>query len=64
MTKQEFIKELRKMADKLENDDFHFINLKNGYIFGNRNYGQVSVKVAEGVSMKVNLYSKGGYGEE
>lgn len=59
MTKQEFIKELRMMADNLEKDSYHFIDLDGGYIFGNRNYGELDIKVAKGVSIKVYLYRKG-----
>lgn len=58
MKKQEFIKELKTMVDNLENDEFHMISLGNGYIFANRNYGEVVIKVAEGVSINVKLYNK------
>lgn len=59
MTKKEFIDQLRVMADKLENNEFHFIELKEGHIFGNKNYGEVSISPAKGVHITIDLYAKG-----
>ena len=56
MNKREFIEQLRTMADQLEQGSFHFIDLPTGWIFGNKNYGEVSMNLAEGVYVKVNLY--------
>lgn len=58
MTKAEFIAELRAMADDLEKGTFHVIDLReHTYIFGNRNYGEVSIKLNDATSMSVNLYT-------
>ena len=58
MTKAEFIAEIRAMADDLEKGTFHFMNLgEQTYIFGNRNYGEVSIKLNDVTSMSVNLYT-------
>lgn len=58
MTKKEFIKEIRTLADQLEKNDYHFINLEgNGYIFGNRNYGEVSIPLVKGTRLSVSLFN-------
>ena len=57
MTKAKFIEELRTMADNLEQGSYHFIDLKSGYIFANKNYGEVHCTVADGVALNVNLYT-------
>ena len=57
MNKKAFIESIRTMADKLEKGEWEFINLESGYIFGNRNYGEVNVEVAKGVRISVNLYT-------
>lgn len=58
MTQTEFIAELRAMADDLEKGTFHFTHLADGesYIFGNRNYGEVNIKLNQVTSISVNLY--------
>lgn len=58
MTKQEFIEELKKMVNELENNSFHYIDLESGYLFANRNYGEVSVNLAKGTRISVILYNK------
>lgn len=58
MTKQEFIKELKKMVSELENDSYHYIDLESGYLFANRNYGEVNISLAKGTSISVILYNK------
>ena len=58
MTKQEFIKELKKMVSELENNSFHYIDLESGYLFANRNFGEVNIKLAKGTSISVMLYNK------
>lgn len=57
MNKQTFIQTIRNFANKLESGEWEFINLDSGYIFGNRNYGEVNVEVAKGVRISVNLYT-------
>ena len=58
MTKKEFIKEIRTLADQLEKNDFHFINLDgDGYIFGNKNYGEVSIPLIKGTRLAVSLFT-------
>ena len=58
MTKTEFIAELRALVDDLEKGTFHFTNLgEQTYIFGNRNYGEVSIKLNDVTSMSVKLYT-------
>ena len=58
MNKNEFIQAIRSMADEIEQGRFKFIDLANGsYIFGNRNYGEVNVKVADGVAISVRLFT-------
>lgn len=49
MTKAEFIREIRELADNLESGTFGFVYLEDGYIFGNRNYGEVHLEIAKGV---------------
>ena len=56
MSKAEFIKAIREMADELENGGFAFINLPSGYVFGNRNFGEVHCNMAEGISVSIHLY--------
>lgn len=56
MNKREFIKAIREMADELEKGNWKMINIKSGYIFGNKNYGEINLKVAEGLNISVNLY--------
>ena len=57
MNQKQFIENLRAMADDLENGGYHFMDLESGYLFGNRNYGEVSVEVSKGVHITVKLYS-------
>ena len=57
LTKKEFIKEIREMADNLENNTFHYINLGSGYIFANKNYGEVTISIGEGINMSINLFT-------
>ena len=56
MNKKTFIETIRTMADKLEAGEWEMIHLESGYIFGNRNYGEVNIEVAKGVRISVNLY--------
>lgn len=56
MTKAEFIKAIREMADELEKGGYKLIDLPSGYIFANRNYGEVYCKVADGISINVSLF--------
>ena len=37
MNKKTFIENIRKMADKIEKNDYDMITLKTGYIFANKN---------------------------
>ena len=58
MNKKEFIQAIRSMADEIEQGHFKFIDLANGsYVFGNRNYGEVNIKVADGVGISVRLFT-------
>lgn len=57
MTKKEFIDEIRKFADELENGGFGFVYLESGYIFGNRNYGELHLEIAKGIDVSAYLYS-------
>lgn len=57
MTKAEFIREIRELADNLENDTFGFVYLESGYIFGNRNYGELNIEIAKGINASIYLYS-------
>lgn len=57
MNKTEFIQAIREMADELEKGHHKFIDMDGGYIFGNRNYGEVNIKVAPGVNISINLYN-------
>ena len=50
MTRTEFIKEIRELADKLEQGNYHFINFgkdEGTYLFANRNYGEISVQMGD-----------------
>ena len=57
MTKKEFIDEIRKFAYELENGGFGFVYLESGYIFGNRNYGELHLEIAKGIDVSAYLYS-------
>lgn len=57
MTKKEFIDEIRKFANELENGGFGFVYLESGYIFGNRNYGELHLEIAKGIDVSAYLYS-------
>ena len=57
MNKREFITALKDMTKQLENDSFKFIDLEQGYIFANRNYGEISIPVAKGININVRLFT-------
>lgn len=57
MTKKEFIDEIRKFADELENGGFGFVYLESGYIFGNKNYGELNIEITKGVNASIYLYT-------
>lgn len=57
MTKAEFIREIREFADNLESGTFGFVYLESGYIFGNRNYGELHLEIAKGIDVSAYLYS-------
>lgn len=57
MTKAEFIKQIRELADNLEKGTFGFVYLESGYIFGNRNYGELNIEIAKGINASIYLYS-------
>lgn len=57
MTKKEFIDEIRKFANELENGGFGFVYLESGYIFGDRNYGELYLEIAKGIDVSAYLYS-------
>lgn len=57
MTKAEFIKQIRELADNLEKGAFGFVYLESGYIFGNRNYGELNIEIANGINASIYLYS-------
>ena len=57
LTKKEFIKEIREMADNLENNTYHYINLESGYFFANKNYGEVAISIGKGINMSINLFT-------
>lgn len=57
MTKAEFIREIREFADNLENGTFGLVYLESGYIFGNRNYGELHLEIAKGIDVSAYLYS-------
>lgn len=57
MTKAEFIKQIRELADNLEKGTFGFVYLESGYIFGNMNYGELHLEIAKGIDVSAYLYS-------
>lgn len=57
MTRTEFITEIRAIADALEKGSFYIVDIGKNTIFCNKNYGQVWVRVNEGCSINVDLYS-------
>lgn len=57
MTKEEFIREIREFADNLEKGTFGLVYLESGYIFGNRNYGELHLEIAKGIDVSAYLYS-------
>lgn len=57
MSKAEFIKQIRELADNLEKGTFGFVYLESGYIFGNRNYGELNIEIAKGINASIYLYS-------
>ena len=57
MTKREFIDNIRKFADDIERGEFNIINpSENATIFGNKNYGQIWLKINEACTINVDLY--------
>lgn len=59
MTKAEFIKNLRQMADAIEKGTFHFISFGEDFIFANSNYGEFKIHINEHTSMSFVLYNDG-----
>ena len=57
MTRTEFIAEIRALADDLEKGTFHITDIGENTIFCNRNYGEVWVKLNEGCTISVKLFS-------
>ena len=57
MTRTEFIKAIRAMADDLEKETLHILDIEENTIFCNKNYGEVWVKLAKNTTMHVHLYS-------
>lgn len=57
MSKAEFISSMREGLDKLENGNYFMIDLPEGYIFGNKNYGEVSVPLVPGVNITISLFT-------
>lgn len=58
MTKREFIDEIRAFADDIEKGDFHITKLgeDSGTMFGNKNYGQIWVRLNDVCTINVDLY--------
>lgn len=57
LTKKEFIQKIRDFADLIEKGEYATIWLENGgQIFGNRNFGSVSIPVTTGCRIEVDLY--------
>lgn len=57
MTRTQFIREIRQMADDLEVGDFHITDLgEEATLFGNKNYGQIWVKVTKDCTINFDLY--------
>ena len=57
MTRTEFIKAIRAMADDLEKETLHILDIEENTIFCNKNYGEVWVTLAKNTTMRVHLYS-------
>ena len=56
MTRTEFIKELRAMADAVEKGTFGFLDIGGDYIFANRNYGEFKVKINDHTTINTVLF--------
>lgn len=57
MTKKEFIDEIRKFADDIENKHFHITELgEKVTLFGNKNYGQIWVRLSDACTINIDLY--------
>ena len=57
MTKTEFIKEIRTLADKLEAGDRYIFNTtEDCTIFANRNYGEMWLDVGNGITIHGKLF--------
>lgn len=58
MNRTDFIKELRSMADALEDGAYKFLDLEGGsYFFCNKNFGEITCKLSKDVSMNLHLYT-------
>lgn len=57
MTKKQFIEKMEQGIEELRNGGHFFIDLQAGYLFGNRNYGEVSVPMAAESNLTVNLFN-------
>lgn len=56
-TKKQFIEAMEESAEKLRNGDFFFLDIPGGTMFGNQNYGEVSIGLADGVKLTAQLFS-------
>lgn len=57
MTKKQFVDQMRNCITQLEKGSYFFENLPVGHIFGNKNYGEIKIPLANGVDVSVSLYS-------
>ena len=57
MTRTEFIKEIRELADKLEQGNFHIMDVGVNTMFCNKNYGQIWARINENCTVSIDLYN-------
>ena len=57
MTKKEFIDEIKAFVDDIENKHYHITELDEKVtLFGNKNYGQIWVKLNDACTINIDLY--------
>lgn len=56
MTKTEFMESATDFMASIYEGSYGFIDLESGFIFANKNYGEIVAHIAPGVDIHINLY--------
>lgn len=56
MSRGQFIQKLKEIIGNFESGKFSFVYLPKGHIFINEHFGELSIPLAEGVNMTVDLF--------